>query len=463
MKSRYIAIVLSVILMMTGCGGAADGEAVIDTNDTARETAQSVEDTDEQHMTAEPEEAEKDSEMKKITEDTQPDTNEVMETGYMDISGEQLRALSKSSVEMFVRSTEGSGNKNVLISPTSLLMALAMTENGAGGETLSQMENAVNGGLTIDEMNPLMRSLRQTMNKAESVEWNNANSIWFKDDGELVLKDGFVSNADYYYGAELFMAPFDAKTVDDINGWVSDNTKERIPEIIDSIDPLSRAILINAISFDGEWDSVYEDRNVHEGEIFHGKGGDSKVTMLSSTEDSYFRFGNATGFSRPYKGYEYSFVGLLPDEEITLEDYLGWMEKNAEGFAEAVNDRTNADVYVTMPEFRNEYDIEMNNVLKAMGMTDAFNMNLANFDPMMASTTDKDYKIWIERVVHKTYIDVNRTGTSAAAATMVEMRAYATAIREKEIVYINLDRPFVYAIVDNDTGLPIFLGCINDL
>ena len=383
------------------------------------------------------------------------------------ITEARVGALAESSMSLFAESVANAeSGENVLISPTSILMAFGMTENGAGGETLSQMESVIGGGLPIDEMNPPLYSMANRFESSADVQWNVANSIWFKDDGEMRIVDDFAAKARSYYGADIWGAPFDDSTVQDINFWVNNETHGMIPSVIDELSPDARMCLINAIAFEGEWKNQYEDSDIQEDRTFtNADGSTAPVTMLWSEEAGYFTLGQGTGFVRPYKGGEYSFVGILPDEGVSADEYAAALAGNGADFAEAVqNLNYDRDVYVSLPEFSLDYETEMSRQLSQMGMPDAFDPEKAEFSAMMEPTDPTvPWDIWISSVIHKTHIEVDRKGTRAAAVTAIEMEACSALEEYTEPVEIILDRPFVYAIVDNETGLPVFLGCQNTM
>lgn len=385
------------------------------------------------------------------------------ETG--DMNNEQIGSVSAASLELLqqVAAAEGEG-KNVLISPTSMMMAFGMLENGAKGETLSQIEN-VFGSIPISDMNPIMYSMAQRFNEAEDVNWNVANSIWFKEDGRVEVVPDFATAVKNYYGADIWMAPFDQTTLEDINGWVNDQTRGMIPGILDEIPEDARMYLINAMAFEGEWMCQYEKSDIFEGSLFTNyDGSTTEVTMLYSTENEYFNIAGGTGFIRPYKGGEYSFVGILPEEGTSVEEFLAKLAENGGDFADVIKnpEYSYENVIVRIPEFSSEYFVEMSSILKDMGMEDAFNADIADFSGMVSAVDDPDYNAYIGRVLHKTFIDVNREGTRAAAVTAIATLDAACAMPVEQ-VYVYLDRPFVYGIVDNATGLPVFLGTVNHL
>ncbi len=382
-----------------------------------------------------------------------------------DFPDESKARLSDAAFELIGTIADKQQGTNILISPYSINMALGMTENGAGGDTLTQLEETVNGGVSFGEMNDLMNRLTQELESSEDVTWNVGNSIWFKDDGRWRIKDKFLTDVVSYYDPELYKAPFNEQTVDDINSWVNNETKGMIDTIIDEIPADAVMYLINAIAFDGEWLEEYEDNNIIENRTFlNADNTESEVTMLYSQENRYFTLGEGQGFIKPYKGGDYSFVGILPNEGVTPEEYLSRIAASDEDFSKAIREARTADVRVTIPEFSMDYSVKLHDIYKEMGMDIPFDEERADFFNMIETTTGQPYEVWIGKILHKTHIELDRKGTRAAAVTLVEMDAKCTAVEMPEQYYvINLDRPFVYAIVENETGLPIFLGCQNTM
>ncbi len=381
------------------------------------------------------------------------------------IPGEaELNALSNASVNVFYETIEsGENGENVLISPASLAFAMAITENGANGDTLKQMEKYVNGGISIEDMNALLNYTSYKLNNSEDVEWGVANSLWFNDNGDCEIENDFLKKAIEYYDAEVYKKAFDASTANEINKWVYNKTNKMIDEVIRDFSPDAMLFIVNAIAFEGEWAEEYEKSQVLENREFtNADRSTSNCTMLSSTEDRYFTLGEGTGFIKPYKGGEYSFVGILPEEGVSPEEYIKDLVKNNEDFSKAVREAEYGEVYVTMPEFTTDYGNEgMVDVYKNMGMNLPFDQDKADLKGIF--TNDSNSKVWIDKIIHKTHIEVDREGTRAAAVTAVEVDKCMAIAPAADPVIINLDRPFVYAIVDNETGIPVFLGCMNNM
>ena len=225
-----------------------------------------------------------------------------------------------------------------------------------------------------------------------------------------------------------------------------------IPNIIDKFDENDVMYLINCVAFDSEWAEKYEEEQVEENETFTNEKGEKvKCTMLSSKESVYVSNDRAEGFIKNYKGGKYSFMAVLPNEGTDVKDYVSSM--TADEFAKLYNNRTEDKVVTKMPEFKYDHSLELSESLKKMGMTQAFS-NAADFSKLLENT-----ETYIGKVLHKTHIELGANGTKAAAATAVEVRAKGEISARKEVI---LDRPFVYAIMDNESGLPVFMGTVCD-
>ena len=343
--------------------------------------------------------------------------------------------------------------KNSLISPLSVMLALSMTANGAKGETLAQMEALLGGDIPIGELNEYLHAYVGSLPSSEKAKLTLANSIWFKDSGFTVEEDFLQRNADYY-GAAAYKSAFDEKTLRDINNWVKENTDGVIDKIVDQMDPYAAMYLVNTVLFDAEWQNIYRKHEVRDGTFTAIDGAKRTVSMMYSNERLYLDDGKATGFLKPYKN-GYSFAALLPNEGVALDDYIASL--TGEGFLTTVKNAKEGPVEAAMPKFSYDYGIEMSDALKALGMTVLFDAELADFSGLGHSS---DGNIYISRVLHKAYIAVDEKGTKAGAATAIEAPAAGDWEDRRRVI---LDRPFVYAIIDNAAGLPIFIGAVTDI
>ena len=352
------------------------------------------------------------------------------------------------------KASEESG-KNTLISPLSVLCALAMTANGAEEETLAQMEEVL--GMTIEELNLYLYSYMKNLPQGDKYKLSLANSIWFTEDERFTVNQDFLqTNADYY-GADIYKAPFDKQTLKDINNWVKQNTDEMIPEILDQIPSEAIMYLVNALAFEAEWSEIYEKHQVKDGEFTKEDGTKQDVKFMYGSEGTYFEDEKATGFMKRYVGGKYAFVALLPDEGVTVSEYIASLD--GESLNALLANSQYATVHTSIPKFETEYKVEMSEILKSMGMTEAFDMYNADFEGLGTST---DGNIYISRVLHKTFISVGEKGTKAGAATIVEMKDGAAA-EPTEPKEVYLDRPFVYMLVDCENNIPFFIGTMMDV
>ena len=232
-----------------------------------------------------------------------------------------------------------------------------------------------------------------------------------------------------------------------------------IPEILDEIPDEAIMYLVNALAFDAKWADEYEEHQIREGRFTMEDGTRQDVDMMHSDEYTYLEDDLATGFIKYYKDRKYAFVAMLPNEGVTVSQYVDSL--TGEHLRELLNNPLDLTVFASIPKFETEYDIEMSEVLQEMGMTDAFDYRVADFSKLGTYNVD-GMNICINRVLHKTFISVSEQGTRAGAATAVEMVAEGAMeiVEFKEVV---LDRPFVYMLIDCETNLPFFIGTMMNV
>ena len=364
-------------------------------------------------------------------------------------------AATDFGVRLFQTSMEE--GKNTLISPLSVLYALAMTANGADGETLAQMQQVL--GMDSDDLNCYMLAYMDLLPEAEEYKMSLANSIWFKDDPNFAVNESFLqTNADYY-GSSIYKAAFDEGTRNDINNWVKDHTDDMIPEILDEIPDEAIMYLVNALAFEAQWDDVYDEFQVRDDIFTKEDGTKQDVEMMHADEYQYLSDDLATGFIKYYEGRKYAFAALLPNEGVTVQQYVDSL--TGSHLQHLLADPEEIQVFTCIPKFESEYDIEMSEVLQKMGMTAAFDWRVADFSRLGTYNVD-GMNICISRVLHKTFISVAEQGTKAGAATAVEMVAEGAA-EIQEYQEVVLDRPFFYLPIDCETNLPFFIGTMMDV
>ena len=359
-------------------------------------------------------------------------------------------------LNLFQQAEKESPEENILVSPYSVMQALAMTANGADGSTKAEMELAL-GGLPLNDLNQYLYTQRTNQPNEDTCKLTTANSIWYRNDKNRlhVLPEFLQVNADYY-GADAFSAPFNDSTVKDINNWCSDKTDGMIPELIDKLDYSTVMCLINAVTFDAKWDMPYNSEyDVHEQSFTAWDGTIQTADMLCSSHESlYLADEHAEGFYKYYAGRKYAFAALLPEEGLSVEEYISGL--TAESLQNTLANPEYTTVLTKMPKFSYDYEITLNNALMGMGMQEAFTPE-ANFSKTASTSSGM---LYISEVMHKTHIDVTEEGTRAAAVTGVFATDTAVPMEPKSST---LDRPFVYMIVDMENHLPVFMGAVKSI
>ncbi len=271
-------------------------------------------------------------------------------------------------------------------------------------------------------------------------------------DGSFEPSEDFLADCASFARAEVFAREFGEAACRDLNAWVSEHTDGMIDGILERVNSDDIMYLVNALAFEADWEEDYREFQLRDG-VFHAADGDKTVQMMYSMENTYLECEGFTGFMKPYKGGRYAFAALLPDEGTGLDGLVSSL--TGETLAAALADAQDATVETAMPSFSSEYKAELSETLINMGMTDAFDKERADFTGMGSSPLGN---IFINRVLHKTFIDVTPLGTRAGAATVVEINAEGDMLVEKSVV---LDRPFLYMIVDTEYNIPLFIGAMT--
>jgi len=373
------------------------------------------------------------------------------------MSEEFVRAAADFGLSMLKQQKKG---VNTMLSPVSLLCALGMTANGAAGDTLSQMEDVLFGGIPAEEANRYFLHYRENLPDGQGgVSLRIANSVWFNDmNADFAVNTEFLSKNASYYGAGAFGRNFrHPDTVTEVNRWVSDNTDGMIPSILDKLTGEELMLLVNTVLFDGKWKETYKDSDILPMYFNAYDGSKNEVDMLCSKEGRYFTLGEGMGFIRPY-AERYSFVGILPDEGVDVYEYAASLTGDA--LVDAIKKPVFGQARVRIPEFTFDYGVSAVEALRALGMTDAFDGDRADFSRLGEM---QGANLFVSDVIHKTRIELSRTGTKAAAATAVVVAPTSAGPSAPKPVEIYLDRPFVFAITDNETGLVLFCGIVTEI
>jgi len=356
-------------------------------------------------------------------------------------------ALSDFGVALLQNTAEP--GENCLISPLSAYLALSMAANGAAGQTLMQMETAL--GMDCAALNDAAQVLM-----GSDGALHLANAIWFRDDPALRVSDGFLGVCGDAYQALADAVPFDDQTLAEINQWVARQTDDMIPALFSELPEDLQLLLANALCFEAKWESPYREQNLRDGWFTTEDQESRQVEMMSSTEMTYLKDADSSGFLKSYAGGRYAFGALLPNEGLSVEKYLSGL--SGERLLALLENAEATEVEVQMPAFTSDTTAGLNEALQAMGMTDAFDPDAADLSAMGSSG---DGNLYISSVLQKTHIEVDAQGTKAAAVTAISVAACA-APGGDEPKAVRLDRPYVYFILDTELNVPVFLGVMMD-
>ena len=358
---------------------------------------------------------------------------------------DQAFELASNQFSLDLLKTAYQSGTNCMLSPYSVLSALAMTANGAAGQTLADFEAMF--GLSVSDLNEYLASM------THGEELNSANAIWINK--EFQVNTPFLQAVADHYDAAVRRAPFNEETRQAINAWCAEQTKDRIPELLTTLSPAAKMCLINALSFDAQWLNPYEEHQIVNRTFTAADGTAAETEMLVGSENEYLETDFATGFCKRYENWQYRFFALLPNEGVSMEDFLDSL--TAETLLEAITSAQRTPVNTTMPKIKLECGYDLEAVLEQMGLQDAFTDN-ANFSAM------SETPLKIDSVIHKVYFELDEGGTKAAAATAVIMTEAAafdpTPIIPKEV---HLLRPYLMGIYDRENQTILFLGVINQV
>lgn len=355
------------------------------------------------------------------------------------LSGTTSKSAAGFSYELFKNSYVDA--ENIILSPISALSALSMAANGADGQTLSQMEAAL--GADKDTLNKYLYSYRKSLS-GDSFEL--AQSVWLKN-GTNPSEEFMQANADFH-DADVFSVAMDNDTVNKINDWTSEKTRGEITRLIDSIDSSTTCCLVNASIFEAKWQKTYTNKDIKNLPFNNADSSITPAEYLYSQEYNYISGDGYCGFVKYYDDYRYALAAFLPDSNSSLSALVNSLDGNK--LMDSVIYTEKTTVEVLLPTFKTEFATSLVPALKKMGMKNAFLGNAADFSKI-------DESCWISQIIQKAKIEVTRYGTKAAAATIIT-KPGAAPNASKEIKYVTLDRPFLYAIIDTEADLPIFIG-----
>ena len=357
---------------------------------------------------------------------------------------------------LYAALAKADATKNIFISPVSIEYCLAMVANGAQGDTYTQMAQTLGwGDLPLAQVNAGFQTLTHNLLIADpQVQLTLADSLWL--DSKSTFLPAFTDANTQYFGAELRAVSFtDPATVPAINGWVKAKTQGMIPTLIskDDVDGTTLLMLLNALYFKGAWTTPFDAKLTTDQPFTLADGTTPAVKMMQCAGNlSYYEDANLQMVRLPYGDGHLSMVVILPAAGQTL-DATAQAVFTAASWTDYATKLRSLPGTLDLPRFAAHYSADLPTALQALGMTDAFT-GKANFSGI--STTP----CYINKVKHKTALEVNEEGTKAAAVTAVGMRVGAAFHRLEAPFVMNVNHPFLLAL-QNEDGALLFLGQIT--
>lgn len=365
-----------------------------------------------------------------------------------------IAPTSSFAFDLLSRRASADSGKNVLVSPASVSIALAMTMNGARNATESGIARTLGlaaGALAADRNVSYQNLLADLSSEALGVELSIANAIWAKEG--VKFEQDFLDANKRYFNAQVSTADFGApETVTAINDWASENTKKKISKIIGNIDPSAIMFLLNAVYFKGSWSTKFDKADTTDKPFTCGDGSVITVpTMRRSGSMRQFWGEGYQGVALPFgESGRVNLYAVLPEADQTPESVLAGFNEST--FASHLQDKYPSDGTLLLPRFQLEYDVDLSETLAAMGMSDAFNSATADLSGIAAGP------LFISKVKHKTFAKFDEEGGEAAAVTSVEV-----GIESVQVPWtLVFNRPFLAVLADDQTGTVLFAAVVNN-
>lgn len=330
--------------------------------------------------------------------------------------------------------------ENIVVSPYSAGMVLAMLEAGAEGQTKAELDNALNGAVFG----------KQELDGGDNTIVQSSNAVWISDN--FSVRNRYVSHLENDFGAFIDTQNFSSPSaVNVINDWCAEKTSGKIKKIIERVSPDMVMLLVNALYFNAPWAVAFDADATHEA-IFHGRNGDTTVPMMvRKAMFNYAEYQGAKMIEVPYEGEKYAMYIVLPPSGMSPDAFLPYIGENQ--YKSAMSLLAPKEVVLNMPKFTNETSLILNRTLENMGVRTAFT-SAADFSGISVSGP-----LNVSIVKQKCYIDVTEKGTEAAAVTSAQVRL--TAVRPA--VTMTVDRPFIFIIADMENKDILFAGKIVNI
>ncbi|MEL7419389.1 MAG: serpin family protein [Cyanobacteria bacterium J06555_3] len=361
-------------------------------------------------------------------------------------------ANNRFGFDLFTQLQLNSSSPNMIVSPQSIAIALAMLRNGAGAETRQEITSTLKlEQFAPESVDSSYSKLIETLTTADDdLQLAIANSLWANQN--VLLADQFVDKTQNFYQGRITNLDFgDPAAKKTINEWVASNTAHKISQIVDQTSPEDVLYLINAIYFKGSWTDKFDPQATVEQPFYAEPDLPRTVAMMSQTgEYRYYENEQFQAVRLPYG--EKSEMGMyifLPQPDSTLEQFN--QELSLDNWQEWLSQMRSQPGNISLPKFKLEYDTELQKVLSALGMPQVFDPTQADFSAMT------DSAVAVDTIRHKAVIEVNEEGSEAAGVTSIGVRI-TSAMPQDQPFNMNMDRPFFFAIRDDITETILFMG-----
>jgi len=343
---------------------------------------------------------------------------------------------------------------NIFISPVSVSFALGMTMNGSDGNTFDEMKTTLGfADFVLENINSTYADLIEELyNVSEGVEFNLANSIWFTDD--LSLQSGFQSINKSYFDTKVEALDFGQKSecVNIVNKWVEDQTNEKIKDFTNELDFNSIMLLVNAIYFNADWKYQFDEDITEKLPFYLNDAGFTTCDMMSQKcKFKYIQNSELQAVELPYANENYAMIMIQPNN--TIDNYIEDFDRSR--LNDILDNFKKDSVNLTIPKLEIEYEKELSDILKEMGIVDAFDANKADFSKMFNELAGG---IYIKLVRQKSFINLDEKGTEAAAATVVVMDYKSAGGDDNNEIYLTFNKPFIFLIREKRSESILFCG-----
>lgn len=361
--------------------------------------------------------------------------------------------------ELFKKLAKNKAQSNLLVSPYSVEMAMAMTSMGASGTTFDGISSALELGDSKNEIGAsALKSMKSLTAADPDTDFKIVNSLF--GNREVKFSKTFISSVKSQFQGESISLDFAAKdSINKINNWVKEKSAGKIPSILNKVEQTAKLYLVNAIYFKSSWQEPFDPKLTTRKDFYPNQEKAVQVPMMVADRKNFKYFSNfeLECLRLPYKNGRYSLFLILPSPNSSLEELeTNLNEITWEKWLRSLNERPGK---VTMPKFKISDNMKLKAPLSAMGMSDAFSSFKADFGGMVEKGSKTD--LFLSEVFHKTFIEVNERGSEASAATAAEASAKSLHFETGPFEMI-LDRPFVYALHDSKTNKILFLGHVID-